>query len=222
MTKQIHPLAEIYPLMASAELELLADDIKKNGLLNPIETWQGKIIDGRNRLLACEMVGVEPEYGEPAVDLKTEADLLNYITSLNAIRRHPNKGQLACIAYLALSKLDGMKGTKTRTREEYAMRFGVNSKYITHAADLHVKLPTLFKAVHLGEMEMKDAIKELTGKALNPPKKTIKGELTVEVDARNVGEDVVNYVLSVPANIGEKLAELTGTTGTLAFSYEAE
>ncbi len=48
-----HPVANIFPLMGEAELDALAEDIRANGLREPV--WlhrDGRIVDGRNRWLA--------------------------------------------------------------------------------------------------------------------------------------------------------------------------
>jgi ParB-like chromosome segregation protein Spo0J len=55
----IHPAAELFPMMAPEQLAELAEDIKTNGLRVPIKRMRdGACIDGRNRLRACEMAGV--------------------------------------------------------------------------------------------------------------------------------------------------------------------
>jgi hypothetical protein len=65
----IHPAAELFPPMPPDELEELAEDIKKRGLLTPIGFWRlgprkGKdsnkllLLDGRNRLDALERAGL--------------------------------------------------------------------------------------------------------------------------------------------------------------------
>ena len=61
---QFHPIAAIFPLMGEDELQALADDIRDNGLRNPILRFEGKILDGRNRLTACRLAGVEPRFEE--------------------------------------------------------------------------------------------------------------------------------------------------------------
>ena len=48
-----HPIAELFPMMTSAELDELAADIKANGLQQPIIVHEGQVLDGRNRLAAC-------------------------------------------------------------------------------------------------------------------------------------------------------------------------
>jgi hypothetical protein len=58
----IHPAAELFPLMSSAEVKALAKDIEENGLQVPIAIWkaddgQKYLLDGRNRLDALELNG---------------------------------------------------------------------------------------------------------------------------------------------------------------------
>ena len=55
-----HDAANLFPLMDEPALAELADDIVEHGLREPI--WRhrdGRIIDGRNRWLACANAGVE-------------------------------------------------------------------------------------------------------------------------------------------------------------------
>jgi ParB-like nuclease domain len=60
---KVHPAAELFPLMAEAELKELAEDIKTNGLRSPIVMWPNSdkkllLIDGRNRLDALALLGL--------------------------------------------------------------------------------------------------------------------------------------------------------------------
>jgi hypothetical protein len=49
--------------MPPNELADLAEDIRANGLIHPIVVdGDGILIDGRNRLRACELAGVEPTF----------------------------------------------------------------------------------------------------------------------------------------------------------------
>lgn len=76
--------------MAPSDLEELAEDIKQNGLREAIVTYQEKILDGRNRYLACKQSGIEPifeAYEDKPAYIHTK-DPLNYVISLNLARRH--------------------------------------------------------------------------------------------------------------------------------------
>ena len=85
------PLANVFPLMEGAEFDALVADIKANGLHEPIVTYEGMILDGRNRFRACLAAGVEPEfddYIEGEDSLVCIADPAAYVISRNIHRRH--------------------------------------------------------------------------------------------------------------------------------------
>lgn len=90
-------------MLASDELRGLADDIKAHGLQHPIVLHEGKVLDGRNRLAACEMVGVEPRFvaWEPNGTSPT-----TWVIATNLHRRHLTTGQRAAIAADALPLLE--------------------------------------------------------------------------------------------------------------------
>jgi hypothetical protein len=92
----IHPLAELFPLLDDEELQGLAEDIKAHGQLQPILASRGVVIDGRNRLKACELAGVEPVF--LIRDDMTEAEIVAAIISANLRRRHLTTQQRAHIA----------------------------------------------------------------------------------------------------------------------------
>lgn len=89
---EFHEAANIFPL-DEGKIDSLADDIKKqNGLLVPIETLGGKIIDGRRRWIACGKAGIEPTFREVSCD-----DPVSYVLSLNLHRRHLTPSQLSMV-----------------------------------------------------------------------------------------------------------------------------
>ena len=47
-----HEAACLFPMISKADLEILADSIKQHGLQNPVVLYEGKVLDGRNRLMA--------------------------------------------------------------------------------------------------------------------------------------------------------------------------
>lgn len=57
---EFHPIASIFPMMNDSDLNRLADDIMAKGLNHPITIFEDKILDGRNRYKACELVGYDP------------------------------------------------------------------------------------------------------------------------------------------------------------------
>lgn len=95
----VHPAADAFPMMSDAELKELADDIAVNGLRNPLVlNHDGTVlIDGRNRLRACEIAGAQPTYENLSADLTDEQTLI-YIVSANIHRRHLTQSQRATVA----------------------------------------------------------------------------------------------------------------------------
>jgi hypothetical protein len=87
---KFHPYSEIFPLIEGAAFDELAADIKANGLREKIWTYQDKILDGRNRFLACRKAKVDPTYRKYA-----GKDPLGFVISLNILRRHLNESQRA-------------------------------------------------------------------------------------------------------------------------------
>lgn len=92
--EQFHEVVYIWPKMQSSEFTELVSDIKANGLREPIWRYNGKIIDGRHRYLACKEAGVEPRYQE----WDGQGSLILFVASLNQHRRHLDAGQRAMIA----------------------------------------------------------------------------------------------------------------------------
>jgi len=89
---EFHETAAIFPLLPETELLELAADIAANGLVEPIVLYDGKILDGRNRYLACIEAKVEPHYEAWRGD-----DPLAYVVSKNLKRRHLSKEQQKAI-----------------------------------------------------------------------------------------------------------------------------
>jgi hypothetical protein len=92
-----HPVAEMCPWNA-AKYEEIKEDIRKNGLLLPIWTYQGKIIDGRHRYRACRELGIKPEFQE----WDGTGSLVDFVLSLNVRRRQLSESQLALVAARAI------------------------------------------------------------------------------------------------------------------------
>jgi ParB-like chromosome segregation protein Spo0J len=98
-------------MMAEDELAELAEDILTNGPLHPIIIdAEGVLIDGRNRLAACEKAGVEPVYQS-----LNGHEARAFIVSANLARRNLSRGQQAMA--LAMIYPEPEKGGRGRTRQ---------------------------------------------------------------------------------------------------------
>jgi len=78
-----HALSDFFPMLAPADFDDLVEDIRAKGQLEPIVTYQGKILDGRNRYEACETLGIKAKSRELPAGVKP----LDYVISANLKRR---------------------------------------------------------------------------------------------------------------------------------------
>jgi len=74
---EIHPAATIFPMMDEASFTALKNDIEKNGLEKCITFYEGKVLDGRNRLRACQELGITPQEEEIEDDGSGQFDPTN-------------------------------------------------------------------------------------------------------------------------------------------------
>jgi hypothetical protein len=76
-------------MLADDELRELAADIRQRGLLQAIVLdSEGRVLDGRNRLAACELAGVEPTF-----ETYGGNDSDGYALTVNINRRHLRPSQ---------------------------------------------------------------------------------------------------------------------------------
>jgi hypothetical protein len=85
MPPELHPLTEKYPPMEADEFAAFKADLAEHGQKNPIWLFEGKVLDGRNRLRACLELGLDPVFAEFA---GTEAEAEAFVDSQNLHRRH--------------------------------------------------------------------------------------------------------------------------------------
>lgn len=110
----IHPAAALFPMLSEDALASLVADIKTHGLRQPIVLFQGQVLDGRNRLLACERAGVAPRFVE-----HDASDPWRAVWSLNAERRQiEDRMRLTLIAEQMLAGSDEWEGQEKAKREE--------------------------------------------------------------------------------------------------------
>ena len=149
---EIHPYANIFPLLDEKELDALAKDIKNNGQRETIKLLDGKILDGRNRYAACLKEGVTPKLEN--VEVK---DALEYVLSLNLSRRHLKESQRAWVAAnIVNQKQDG----QTCTQYDAAKRLNVSLRSVNSAiAAQKTAVPELYEAVQKGEIAVSVAAK---------------------------------------------------------------
>lgn len=142
MSYDVHPVADLFPMLADDELAELAEDIKTRGLLQPIVLDpDGRVLDGRNRLAACELAGVEPEFTTYEGD-----DPAGFAFAVNVARRHLRAGA----RHLLTEKARRLVGI-TKLQSE------VQSARLAEAATVLDFAPDLEDAVLTGAVSLQSA-----------------------------------------------------------------
>lgn len=141
---EFHPYSEVFPFLEGAALDELVTDIHTNGLRDPIWTYEGQILDGRNRFIACKRSGVKPEFRP-----YKGKDPLAFVVSVNIHRRHLNESQRAMAAaeIKALTKSANLhSGDRTTTAADSV---SVSRRSVFHAD----------KVLESGSKKLKQAVK---------------------------------------------------------------
>jgi len=174
MTHELHPLCTLFPRLSGAEFDALRDDIKVNGLRQPIILHEGMILDGGNRYRACIEAGVEPVFQD-----FEGGNLVSFVLSVNLHRRHMSPGQQAAIVSSAQdwAKAQTVGNPQLRnvaqldTAKDRAALSGASHR-TQQMADRVVKAdPDLGKKVAKGEVSLPKAVRQIA-----PPKEEIAPE----------------------------------------------
>lgn len=160
----IHPAAEIFPLIEGAALTQLADDIRANGLREAITLHRdGRVLDGRNRLRACQLAGVEPYFRT----WTGEGSPVAYVVSLNLHRRHLDESQRALVAKRIANlprgnpqfgKFADLEAESAVSQIKAAEMLNVSPRSVGYAGEvIDHGAPELVRAVEQGEVAVSAA-----------------------------------------------------------------
>lgn len=172
---EAHPLADLFPAMATDDLEALVNDIAERGLMQPIVLYEGKILDGRNRYWACRWIPRAAAFAE-----YTGNDPVGYVVAVNVHRRHLTASQKAVLAraveeeYAKAAKVRQVEGGRVSQDRETlsdpdpihaakkaAEVVGVSHSYISDAKKVAAADPELLEEVRTGEKTLPAAVKQI-------------------------------------------------------------
>lgn len=220
---QLHPLCTLFPRMVGAEFASLIEDIKANGLREPITLHNGLILDGGNRYRACLHAGVEPQFVE-----FSGVSLVSFVLSANLHRRHMTAGQQAAIVASAQdwAKAQSHGGDRksdqgaTLHLDSVAKRAEQSgaSERTQKAADKVAKAdPELAKAVGHGEVSLPKAVAQVENKPPKPPKPKLLSE---EESARILAENA--RLQEIAETLAADAREATEDNASMAAVFEAD
>lgn len=165
VTYELHPLCTLFPRLTGAEFESLKDDIRENGLREPIIIHDGMILDGGNRYRACLEAGIEP-----GVMKFGGGNLVSYVISANLHRRHLTPGQQAAIVASAQDwgKAQTVGNPQLRnvaqldTAKDRSSQSGASLRTQQMADKVAKADPDLAKKVGHGEISLPKALKSIS------------------------------------------------------------
>jgi hypothetical protein len=166
---EFHPLRCSF-LVTGSEFDALVEDIRRNGVLEPVVLHDGKILDGRNRCRAAEAAGCP--YPTKPYD---GGDPLGYVVSANIHRRHLNETQRAVLALsierheaeaAAQRMLAGKRNPEEpvpqgRARDIAAAAVGISGRTLSVVKAVVKEAPDLLPALTDGKLLAKQALREV-------------------------------------------------------------
>lgn len=172
-----HPAAEAFPWLNDDELQNLADHIAAKGQKEDIQRLPDeRIVDGRNRELACRIAGVVPRY----VTVKmTEDEIIDLVEAHGVHRRNLTPSQLAMAAATLANLRNGSNQHETRnatnpckkvvgvprgtptlapiSQTTAGKKLGVSRRSVNRAAKVKDKAPELVEPVKEGKLDVNTA-----------------------------------------------------------------
>lgn len=215
MTFELHPLCTLFPRLGDAEFSSLVEDIRANGLREPIIIHDGMILDGGNRYRACLDAGIEP-----ATMKFGGGNIVSYVLSANLHRRHLSVSQQAAIVASAqnwaTAQIQGANRHTIKTGNLAGLETVADRQAQSGASDRTQRMadkvakanPELAKEVGRGEISLPKAVEEITGKrpGTKPPKFEVvhsaeipEGQMLIDVEEFDI----------IKAQLLETLAENT-------------
>jgi ParB-like nuclease domain len=191
-------------MMGEDELQELAEDIKANGVREPVVVANIAgalmLVDGRNRRAACKITGVV----SPRRDLNGE-DPTAYVLSANIHRRHMTRGQRA----MAIAVIHPNETGRNAKGGKLAKNLGLSSEYVRTARAVLAYSRTLADLVLSGARSLNDAYQETqlaTGKhsAMGQRLKALRADRPDLADAVEAEETTLDEAVAKAAADAEQ------------------
>lgn len=184
-----HEAANLFPMMDEWEQEAgskkagallqLAEDLKANGCHTPVVLFQGNILDGRNRVTAAKLAGLD---FLPTTEYEGN-DPVAYVLSLNLHRRQLTKAQLVELAIKLMPMYEGRVGKeiaedsaisgKTSTIVAKAMGGAISDSLIERGVAVQKQAPTVWAEVQRGARSISDAYNQIKAPPAYNPTPTV-------------------------------------------------
>ena len=166
-TYPLDPCVELFPAMNSDEFNALKQSIERNGQSEPILLFQGKVVDGRHRLKACQELGIEPKVETLSIKTYEEAKSVAFARNIN--RRNLTTGQRALMAAALCTRKPGQAKFSAAkepplSQSQAADLFAVSRDSVQRAVKVYCDgSKELNRQLASGETTLNEAFIEVTG-----------------------------------------------------------
>lgn len=137
-------MAGLVPMALEVEQIALTEDIKQNGLREPIVLWRGEIVDGRCRQKACVAVGQSIHVKELDSNLSKE-DVRGIVKSLNTRRNLTTTQKVISACKQTLNP------NHTLSIENTAKSWGISKRLLDNARYISKHRPEIIEPLFGGE-----------------------------------------------------------------------
>lgn len=184
-----HPIADLFPALAEKELTELAEDIAANGQREPGVVWNGKLLDGKNRQLACKLKNIP--FKAVTKDFDNEHEAIAFSISANLRRRHLDESQRAMIG---AKFVEFMAAAKPQAASTHVAGGTQESRKSRHKAAA---------AVNVSSRSIQNAIKVLADGTSELVNAVTAGEASVSAAAQvaSLGKDEQAKIVKTPGGV---------------------
>jgi ParB-like chromosome segregation protein Spo0J len=180
-----HELSALDGDMSADDFKMLIDSIDINGVLEPVMFWEGKILDGWHRYLACQELKIasfrkmEYEGNDPsgyvfAKSLRKSKTTLERASLIVGLQTWETKRGRPS---LSLKGLQGKSATSSQlTIQEMADKAGVSPATIKDVKRIKAGIPELEEAIKAKKISIKDAGK-ISGLPVDDQKEALEKAL---------------------------------------------
>lgn len=163
-----HEYANLFPMMTDEELQQLCESMRAGyDETSPIVLYGGKILDGRNRQRAADVVGIIPLYRD---FIGSDKEALDFVIRHNLTRRHLNETQRAVVGSRLANMERGGDGSNQHSKSanlhnskvsqsEAATMMNVSPRMVATVKAIEKAAPELMPELEAGRMSANEAQK---------------------------------------------------------------
>lgn len=204
---QQHALSAAFPALSDDDLAALSNDIRENGQKEAVIVFEGKVLDGWHRYLACDKAKVK------CVTVEHDgSDPVTFVLSRNLHRRHLTADQRA-LAIVAATEWRSRGKPAPGADRKTAPGAGLTSAQMAEVADVGQRTIERAKEVHRAGLD--DVVKDgkVSAKTAAEVAKLSPKKREAAVAAIERGEK--------PATPKKRKPEEDGDYGALKAAYDA-